>query len=620
MVVTKEVCEMNWIEYSSWPLLIVFLGLSFFHIGRYFLRDLFLLTRTGMKYQNFPSYSKRFQYVSNRTIIYIQWGTMILGVIMIIFFNNYNWLKAYIYPIIPILVMMIFVHWQEFVVGETNRDISEFQSYYESISKMILKKKEIETTVTDTRKVLVKEEKALREVAQKINPLLKTPIKEDWYLNDALMIRKDMDFFEKELNLYDSSLVSVFNKQIKPFINRTKESIFIDIPELTPFSKEEVGLRVAKLLEQLKDRVYKECQNWLRNHDMRGIQETLSFFDFLRAFIGENLSDAIYSGFFYFGHEYAYEEWIEYIAKYELIDIDRLVSEKWIVQFPWLVQGRFLSFLNSKKFKQISTQIFENDLFDAAFYLSTNIPHNYRNIYRIQMPKLTKKPKTKTEYILSQLSGYYSINPMNYIGSVSTQQMAMALKEHHRVHSQNETQNFPFNEAIDDPHFAQGKELTKAYDKVKREIQKIVQNNIVLIVEMYRIQPTIEFFNEKKAPFSNLNKLLTINASWHHLLHSKKLSIMQIVLFYFLLEHLKTIELKDSQNTYLNRFKTLIGPVFEKNLGFLWDDRDSFEKIQKKIKEAIQSHPQRSMFLNVIYEIEPERLFALKSFTGENYA
>lgn len=516
--------------------------------------------------------------------------------------------------------MMIFVHWQEFVIGETNRDISEFKSYYESISKMILKKKEIETTVTDTRKVLVKEEKALREVAQKINPLLKTPIKEDWYLNDALMIRKDMDFFEKELNLYDSSLVSVFNKQIKPFINRTKESIFIDIPELTPFSKEEVGLRVAKLLEQLKDRVYKECQHWLRNHDMGGIQETLSFFDFLRTFIGVSLSDAVYSGFYYFGHEYAYEEWIEYIAKHELIDIDRLVSEKWIVQFPWLVQGRFLSFLNSKKFKQITTQIFENDLFDAAFYLSTNIPHNYRNIHRIQMPKLTKKPKTKTEYILSQLSNYSSINPMNYYGSVSTQQMAMALKEYHRIHNQNETTDFSFNDAIHNPHFPQNKELQKAYEKVKREIQKIVQNNIVLIVEMYRIQPSLEVFNEKKAPFANLNKLLTINASWHHLLHSKKLSIMQIALFYFLLEHLKTIELKENKQIYLNKFKSLIGPLMEKDLGFVWDDADTFDIVQKKIKEAIQAHPQRTTFLNVFFEIEPDRLFALKSFTGENYA
>jgi hypothetical protein len=130
---------------------------------------------------------------------------------------------------------MVFVHWQEFVVGDTNRDISEFKSYYDSISKMLLKKKEIETTVISTRKKLVNEEKSVREIAQKVNPFLKIAVLEEWYLMDALAIRKEMDFFENELNRYDSNLISVFNNQIKPFIKREKESIFIDIPELAPF-------------------------------------------------------------------------------------------------------------------------------------------------------------------------------------------------------------------------------------------------------------------------------------------------------------------------------------------------------------------------------------------------
>jgi len=611
---------MNWIEFSSWPLLFIFIGLSVFHIGRYYLRDLFLLTRSGMKYQNFPSYSKRFQYASNRNIIYIQWGTFILGILMIVFFSNFNWLKTYIYPIIPILVIMVFVHWQEFVVGDTNRDISEFKSYYDSISKMLLKKKEIETTVISTRKKLVNEEKSVREIAQKVNPFLKIAVLEEWYLMDALAIRKEMDFFENELNRYDSNLISVFNNQIKPFIKREKESIFIDIPELAPFSKEEVELKVSKIIDQLKDRIVKESQSWLRNRDMRGIQETLEFFDVLRAFSVENLSDVVYSAFYYFDQEYAYEEWIDYISKRDLIDIDRLVAEKWIVQFPWLVQGRFLNLLNSKKFKQITTQIFENDLFDAAFYLSTNIPHGYRNIYRIQMPKLTKKPKSKTEYILSKLSDYKSINPIHYFGALSIQQMAMSLKQYHQNHPQNVSEGFSFEEAIINPHFTQVKELTKAYDKIKRDIHKIVQNNVLIMVEIFRIQPSLEFFDEHKAPFVNLNKLLSTNSAWHQMLHAKKLSIMQIALFYFLLDHLTTIDLKENKNTYLNRFKTLIGPVFEKELGFIWEDGDRFENIQKKIKETIQAHPQRSMFLNVIYEIEPERLFTLKLFLGENYA
>jgi ribonucleotide reductase alpha subunit len=86
---------------------------------------------------------------------------------MIVFFSNFNWLKTYIYPIIHILVIMVFVHWQEFVVGDTNRDISEFKSYYDSISKMLLKKKEIETPVNVDSFVSVKEVfKTFKEINQ----------------------------------------------------------------------------------------------------------------------------------------------------------------------------------------------------------------------------------------------------------------------------------------------------------------------------------------------------------------------------------------------------------------------------------------------------------------------
>ena len=122
---------MTFIESSGFLVSLGFAFLSILSIGSFMFRDIQLLFRKDIRYQNYRRKESYFRLKPTEFHLNIYRILVVFGIIISLIYVFTNMVRIYLVILLPLILLMIFFYLQELKIQDTNLSLHKFDKYYE---------------------------------------------------------------------------------------------------------------------------------------------------------------------------------------------------------------------------------------------------------------------------------------------------------------------------------------------------------------------------------------------------------------------------------------------------------------------------------------------------------
>lgn len=367
---------MTFIEGSAYFLVILFITGNTYLLLRYMTRDVQLITRHTIRYQNYSKKQAWFKLEPNSFTEIASLFFIVIGFVLTLIYLFTDYVRIYTIILIPLIITTTLFFLSERNIAKTQLPVQKFDGYYQDIYKLIEEKTTMLASIKVLKTKLEEQEGSFKSMMQSLNPMLTSKLPSSWFKPITQPIHDTLDGYQKDLLKFDNSITGKFNDLLKQYLKTLKMTSILNVPSLVTFSVEDIQVQIDQTKTLMQQKLLQESQEWIQQSLLVSPQSCIDLINYIDALTPQPQTH-IHLAFTFFDSTDEPSRWVEYLVEKKWISSAFLTQYNYIEDFPWVFQESIYQVIPRDQTYELMKLMHEKDIHLSAMAMLMSLPTEY---------------------------------------------------------------------------------------------------------------------------------------------------------------------------------------------------------------------------------------------------